>query len=77
VLSYIHDVSLYVSIISPRKLLYLSVGSLTFRSLSSYSRFFNGGNSFVALLCTFSIAVISLILYGLQSALAYSKCGLT
>jgi hypothetical protein len=40
-------------------------------------RFFNDGTSFVALLCTFSIAVISLILYGLQSALVYSKCGLT
>ena len=76
-LSYIPDVSLYVSIILPRKLLYLSVGSLSFRGLSSCSTFFNDSNSFVALLCTFSIAVISLILYGLQSALAYSKCGLT
>ena len=72
-LSYIPDVSLYVSIILPRKRLYLSVGSLSFRILSSCSRFFNDGTSFVALLCTFSIAVISLILYGLQSALAYSN----
>ena len=71
---------LYVSIMSPLMRLYTSDGSLSFRNRSGYVSVFKllmSGTVFVALLCTRSIASISLISLGLHIALPYSNIGCT
>jgi len=56
----ITSVILKTSIISPRSLLYLRVGSFRHESLSMYDMFLRLIISLVALFCTFSISVMSL-----------------
>ena len=68
---------LNTSIMSPLKRLYDKVGNFNKRSLFSYDCSDKPGISFVALLCTFSSSSTCFFLYGAQTWLAYSKCGLT
>ena len=44
---------------------------------SSYVKYFKRGTNFDAVLCTFSIAMISPLKNGPQITLPYSKCGRT
>ena len=58
---------------SPLSLRYANVGSFSNCSLSIYDKFLIPGSSFVALLWTFSIAILCVILYGYHTAMAYSR----
>ena len=51
--------------------------SLRYVNLSLYSISLHCLTSFVALLCTFSMAIDCLFKYGYQIILPYSRCGLT
>ena len=67
---------LYTSIISPRYLLYCSVGRLVAFSLF-YGLSEHFCNCFVVLLWTFSINVICSFEWGFQIGAPYSRCSLT
>ena len=62
---------------SPLLLLYLSVGRSSNFSLSFEGKSDRVGTILVARLCTLSMSLMSLPLYGLHMELQYSKCGLT
>ena len=71
---------LYTSVKSALSRLYSSDGNPSFLSLSGYGRFLTLEfleTSFVARLCTFSIAIMSFLNSGVQTVVAYSRCGLT
>ena len=68
---------LYVSMRSPRCLLFSSEVSFSHFSLSSYSNLQKPLTTLVALLWTLSMQSISLHRYGDQACMAYSKWGLT
>ena len=63
----------YTSIMSPLSLRYANVGSFSNFSLSIYDKSLIPESSFVALLWTFSVAILCFILYGYHTATAYSR----
>jgi len=64
------------SIISPRCLLYLSVGKFKLFNRLLYDLLDNSGINFVALFYTRSSLSMSVFLLGYHTLLAYSKCDL-
>ena len=55
---------------SPLSLRYANVGSFSNFSLSLYEKSHVPGSSFIALLSTFSIAILCFIVYGYHTAMA-------
>ena len=68
---------LYISIWSPRNLLYASVSIFNFCSLSLYSMLPRPSTNLVAQICTFSSNLIYFIEWGAHTDCAYSRCGRT
>ena len=63
-------------IMSPRSHLNAKVGRFNCSSLDLYGRSFRCGTILVALLCTFSILLISFFNIGFHTEFPYSRCGL-
>ena len=75
--SYIPAMILKISIVSPLKRLNTNVGRPIFFRHSLYSRCFRPGTCFVALLCTLSNSIISVLSYGAHSVTDVLMTGCT